>query len=141
MLLSPCACCACRLVGGYPEQACHISLKDAPGLAVADRHKLSKLLHGCAAEHAHSEEVCAFNLIEACQVHAPGVTGAGVTFMPIAWVLSKPSPGYWHAQYAAACVQEFLHARNKPCEEARAASLWHEMQRRRQPILLARFPK
>ena len=30
----------------------------------------------------------------------------------------------------ALCLQEFLHARNKPCEEARAASLWHEMQRR-----------
>ena len=58
----------CRVDHEYPEQAAAISIKDVHQLPVADKRRLSKALHRLADEHAAREEVCAFNLVEACQV-------------------------------------------------------------------------
>lgn len=35
---------------------------------MTDKRALSKALHRALAQHAQQEEVCAFNLVEACQV-------------------------------------------------------------------------
>jgi hypothetical protein len=45
-----------------------LGIKEVHRLPLADKRKLSKQLHSLAEEHAQREEVCAFNLIEACQV-------------------------------------------------------------------------
>lgn len=57
-----------RLVGGYPEQACTVKVQDTKGLSVPEKHALSKALHQAAAKHAEHGEVCAFNLVDICQV-------------------------------------------------------------------------
>lgn len=58
----------CRVSGGYPEAPCAICIKDTKGLSVVDKRALSKALHRALAQHAQQEEVCAFNLVEICQV-------------------------------------------------------------------------
>lgn len=57
-----------RLGGGYPEQACTVKVQDTKGLSVPEKHALSKALHQAAATHAEHGEVCAFNLVDTCQV-------------------------------------------------------------------------
>ncbi|KAK9906778.1 hypothetical protein WJX75_007809 [Coccomyxa subellipsoidea] len=56
-----------RLNGRYPETPCALRVKDTKGLSVTDKRALSKALHRALAQHAQQEEVCAFNLVEACQ--------------------------------------------------------------------------
>ncbi|CAL8462314.1 g1847 [Coccomyxa elongata] len=56
-----------RLNGGYPEKPCTLRVKGTKGLLLTDKRALSKALHRAAAQHAQQEEVCAFDLVEACQ--------------------------------------------------------------------------
>jgi hypothetical protein len=45
-----------------------VRILETKGLSVQDTRALSKSLHRAAAQHAQQEEVCAFNLVEICQV-------------------------------------------------------------------------
>ena len=148
MLLSSTGLCFyCRLTHDYPEQAAAISIKNVHGLSVSDKRKLSKALHCLADEHAAREEVCAFNLIEACQVGLPIATFPHL--IPLLRALQdaciRPATLSQFALHtrgrsmlvkSASCMQEQLRAWNKPSkekdneEEAGGASLWHQMARR-----------
>ena len=45
-----------------------MKVQDTKGLSVPEKHALSKALHQAAAKHAEHGEVCAFNLVDTCQV-------------------------------------------------------------------------
>ena len=58
----------CRLLGGYPEEACTVKVQDTKGISDSEKHALSKVLHQEALKHAEQGQVCAFNLVDTCQV-------------------------------------------------------------------------
>ena len=58
----------CRLLGGYPEEACTVRIQDSNGISDSEKHALSKVLHQEAIKHAEQGQVCAFNLVDTCQV-------------------------------------------------------------------------
>ncbi|KAK9811583.1 hypothetical protein WJX72_006503 [[Myrmecia] bisecta] len=56
-----------RFPKGYPRQALSVRLQSTSGLTEADSQDLHKLLQRAAAQHAQAKDVCAFNIIDACQ--------------------------------------------------------------------------
>ena len=45
-----------------------MKVQDTKGISESEKHALSKVLHQEAIKHAEQGQVCAFNLVDACQV-------------------------------------------------------------------------
>ena len=45
-----------------------MKVQDTKGMTGSEKHALSKVLHQEAIKHAQQGQVCAFNLVDTCQV-------------------------------------------------------------------------
>lgn len=116
-------CAICRLVGGYPEQPCTIKVQDTKGLTPPEKQALSKALHHEAAAHAESGEVCAFNVVDTCQVRLCSI-------LHLHWLsplclqnVSSPLRPYLAIQYATSTQEKCNYVLSVVCRRYYASTM------------------